>query len=776
MDGSILRSTGNFGVKNLRFRLCCLLLCAAVFQTACGAETLEDESGFGASGVPEEKRKQEWVYVPERIELEDERADYDKMQLVGDTVRYISMNGESSAEAHRICGYSLQTRELESAFLEWQMEGSYRDIVTYVFLPDSSVWLIVNVYPADFGRMSRFLCRFDTAGKCMVSWDVSEHLGSGVIIERLAADAKGRLYVFTDEAVCLYGQDGSYRGSISYDADNVQIRGCAEGDGRFYVCVSKGESADSCALEEVDFESCTMTEAAENFPNVNGLCTARSSDADPVEQSGDLKKQYDVLLYDDEYAYGYDFSSSNGGAGGKSEELFAWMDSDINGYYVTGLSLLEDGRYYATVEDWISEDRSIVLLTRTKAEEAPQRVNLTLATVGGGSDLVGMTMRFNRNSNQWHVDVKYYDSMTDLYNAMLAKEPMDLVDLSGVDVENLCRQGFFEDLTPYVEQSAAFGASDFVDGLLNVYSFEGTLAGIPETFRLQTVVGDGRRFGNGRGLTLEQFLAVCDDQRATPFGELTKEDMMRYLLMFNEDAFIDWDKGECHFDSGTFRNVLELVNRFPDEIKEEQEEVSVPSRIQNGEVLFAIADLGTLNSLQPFMGMVGEGAECIGFPTVDGSGGTLLFPGNAFGITAVSEHKDGAWAFVEAVLTRPKNQFHNMNMGYFPAMKADLNAKVGAAIKEDAEWAAKHGDREFLFGRRTWEDGWFFDFHAVTWEEVNEMMALVPEAIPYYQAEEDAVIRIISEEAAAYYKGQKSVEDVAEIIQNRVRLYVMEKL
>ena len=54
------------------------------------------------------------------------------------------------------------------------------------------------------------------------------------------------------------------------------------------------------------------------------------------------------------------------------------------------------------------------------------------------------------------------------------------------------------------------------------------------------------------------------------------------------------------------------------------------------------------------------------------------------------------------------------------------------------------------------------------------MLGLVKDARPYFSAEEDQVIRIISEEAAAYYSGQKGAEDVAGIIQNRVRLYVNE--
>lgn len=36
------------------------------------------------------------------------------------------------------------------------------------------------------------------------------------------------------------------------------------------------------------------------------------------------------------------------------------------------------------------------------------------------------------------------------------------------------------------------------------------------------------------------------------------------------------------------------------------------------------------------------------------------------------------------------------------------------------------------------------------------------------------IIRIISEEAESYYQGQKTVDEVAKIIQSRIRIYVNE--
>lgn len=79
-----------------------------------------------------------------------------------------------------------------------------------------------------------------------------------------------------------------------------------------------------------------------------------------------------------------------------------------------------------------------------------------------------------------------------------------------------------------------------------------------------------------------------------------------------------------------------------------------------------------------------------------------------------------------------------------------------------------------VFPELIYSDGTTFQYHALTCEDVNVMLNLVPDAQPYFDAEGDEVIRIICEEAAGYHSGQKSAEEVAGVIQNRVHLYVNE--
>ena len=745
--------------------VCCLMIFISAFLAACSEGTSNDENISGEGDPVSAVKEREWVYVPERIEIADKRADYNDMRLIGDTVCYLSRNGESEDSAQNICRYSLTDRELTSIPIDWKDDGNIREISCYAFDENCNVWLIANVYSANFSQFRRFLYKFDAEGKNLFFREITEQLGGGISMSGMTVDRQGQIYIFSNEysdetGIWLYTADGSYYGTVSYgSSENIQVRGAADGDdGKFYVCVSKGEDADHCTLAEVDFERKQLAESIKDFPAVNGFC------ADP-------DGQYDFLVYDDTAAYGYRLSAQ------EKEELFVWGDSDVNGYFVKYLSMLGDGRYFCSVSDWVNDDKSIVLLTKTRSEEVPKRYDLVLATVDGGSGLTALAVRFNRNNDQYHITVKNYDSLTDLYNAILAKETIDIIDLSGVNIETLSGQGVFEDLGFYLDQSETFTRSDFLDGILEIYTFDGTLVGIPESFRLQTVVGDRSMIGDDADLTLDGLFTIAkSNPQAMPFDEITKEEMMQYLMMFNEDVFIDRETGECHFDSAQFKAVLEFVSLFPDSIGSVSEEVSLPSKIQNGDVLFAIANIQAVKTFQLYEEIFGETAACVGFPTMDGTGGTLLFAGNAFGIFAGSKNKSGAWDFIESVLTRNyadgmDNEevyhyyFYELETAQLPTMKNAMSAMIDYVMETD---------KEDKFGTFIYNDGWRFTGHALTWDEINVILDLVPEATPYFSIENNEIINIINEEAGAYYSGQKGADDVVSVIQNRIKLYVDE--
>ena len=761
-------------LRRVKF-VCYLMLCVSLFLTACSKDGASDNDAISSesaiSNITPITQEREWVYVPEVFMVGDERADYARMQPVGDTFCYVSL-GESANSARSICRYSLTDRELTAASINWPEGGKNWDIGYRFFTQDRGLYMTANVYPADYSSMKRFLCRFDSEGNCLFSKDITEQAGRDVSLRRLTVDEQGRLYIFLDNGeILLYTGDGDYHGSVSYSSPenqaSAQIKGACNGaDGKFYVCISQGnvniagrntEGMDDvrCTLMEIDFENAHLLEVAGNLPNINGICGGIQRGSDSVGQGGDSgtgsddsNNRYNLLLYDDRAVYGYSFDAQKSDSGAAGEELFVWMDSDINGYCVTNLYLLEDGRLCATVEDYMNDDRVIVALERTKAEQAPKREELVLATVDGGSDLATMAVKFNRGNSRYHLTVKSYESLTDLYNAVLTKKPMDLIDLSGVNVQKLAARGLFEDLTPYVDRSEVFDRSDFVDGILDVYTCGNTLVGIPAEFMIQTIVGNKAQLDNKAGLTLEELFSIgARYPGAKAFDGVTKEEMMQYLMMFNEDAFIDWDTGTCRFDSESFKEILKYVSQFPDDLVSGREEETLPAKIQNGEVLFAVAELYPPLILRDYVKMFGEDAACIGFPTADGRGGHLLISSNAYAIAAVSEHKESAWEFIEGTLAQEKKGELDIELWFtYPALKRKLSERVDAALERG----------------------------ELTRDDVNVVLELLPDAMSFFSVKDDEVIKIISEEAPFYYSGQKGIDDVVSIIQKRVQLYVSE--
>ena len=74
----------------------------------------------------------------------------------------------------------------------------------------------------------------------------------------------------------------------------------------------------------------------------------------------------------------------------------------------------------------------------------------------------------------------------------------------------------------------------------------------------------------------------------------------------------------------------------------------------------------------------------------------------------------------------------------------------------------------------SYSDGWSYEYRRPTQEEVDLTLSLIESAKPVAYSQGDAVLQIISEEAAAYYKGQKSVDEAAAVIQSRIKIYVGE--
>ena len=186
-----------------------------------------------------------------------------------------------------------------------------------------------------------------------------------------------------------------------------------------------------------------------------------------------------------------------------------------------------------------------------------------------------------------------------------------------------------------------------------------------------------------------------------------------------------------------------------------------------------------LNSIQEEEAMFGEPVTYIGYPTSGGGSGTYMQASELYAITAKSSNKDGAWAFIENYLNQPFNDLYSYGL---PARKSALDDMVEKAM--NVTYMTDENGEQILDenGNPIPEDGtsgisygdWEYTYHTPTEEEINILKELISVAEPSSATGNDEITNIITEEAEAFFKGQKSVADVAGVIQSRVQVYVNE--
>lgn len=719
----------------------------------------------------------EWVYVPEYMDLEGDDISYYSMKLEGDYLYYETSFYDEEAERWNsgLGRYSLQDGSRESIPLDTG-DGHLDEIGIG---EDGSIYAVLYFWSSDetTGEYSSWqeLAKYSPGGETVWRMELGDIMEENNIsyIQNIAVDGQGRIYISADEQIFLLDEEGAFRGVVDLGSGiSSWVNSLGRGkDGKMYASVyyHRGESS-GLELSEIDFEKKAVAASYENFPNGNS--------------NGGLTQgvEHDFLVQDSNGLYGYDCETQS------AELLFKWMDSDINGEYVNATGIAPDGRILAVINDWGSDESSVVLLTKTAGSEVTQKEPIVLGTMYASSELTTAAVKFNKANDKYRVYIKEYvdrqaewtentypDALNRLNSDITSGNAPDIIDLSNLDTELLASKGALEDISSWLEGSGVLKREDYLENVLAGYTYGGVLAGIPRRFTIQTVVGSTAEVGEDMGWSLEEIIAYADQHPdANLFDYTTKSNIMYYCMMYNEGAFVDWSRGECHFNSPDFISLLNFVNRFPEEADYDRE-VSTPTRIQNGDVLLDTVYVSDFNEVQMYNEIYQGAATFIGYPTTDGSVGCALQANTILGITKKSSNKEGAWAFIEGYLSGPETDRWSWG---FPSNIEQLNAEREEAIKVQTytwtdEDGVEHEEVSSGGGSIGYQDGWSYTYHTPTAEEADQIMELIRVATPA-APQNSEIMSIISEEAEAFYKGQKSAEEVADVIQRRAQTYVDE--
>ena len=224
------------------------------------------------------------------------------------------------------------------------------------------------------------------------------------------------------------------------------------------------------------------------------------------------------------------------------------------------------------------------------------------------------------------------------------------------------------------------------------------------------------------------------------------------------DLFYDDVKCEYNFKCQEFYDLLEIIAAFPESIK--ITEKSLPAMLRNREVLLCSISLGDFSSIQLYEELYGEDINIIGYPVKNGSGSIVRFS-RLMAINAKSENKEVAWQFIRSFLTEEGQRSISGNM--------PLNKKLYENMIEEAMKPLGEGDKmSYVF------DNIEFKIGELSSENADKMREEVYGINSRY-IHNSNIYSIILEESGAYFAGDKSAQEVADIIQNRVNMYIEER-
>ncbi len=385
-------------------------------------------------------------------------------------------------------------------------------------------------------------------------------------------------------------------------------------------------------------------------------------------------------------------------------------------------------------------------------------VTLTYATFNLDPEMEEWIVQWNQSQEEYRVEVlEYEDSDTGqakLNNEITSGKSPDLFDLSGINVGSFISKGILTDLDPFLDGDVEVSREELLPSVLKTYETDEGLYGILPEFRLELLAGKKSLVGDVGDFTVDKLLEMMDglskdEILVEGFSSLG---LVRAVLDADMGEFVDWQEGTCCFDGEGFRRLLTAAGRMETVYLEEGE---LAEGLANGKVLFNriyVTDLTEyVNSVKAF----GEDEiSLLGFPSETG-GKAVLTARIPIGISQSCEFKEGAWKFARSLL---EEEFQTKHVSFCLPVRLDI-------LRQEFEKAMTQNPYGDGPDQKAWK--------PATEEEIDALYRGLCQ-MQYSGISDKEVWEIVSEEAEPYFNGEKGVEEVMEVIQGRVALYVSE--
>ena len=221
--------------------------------------------------------------------------------------------------------------------------------------------------------------------------------------------------------------------------------------------------------------------------------------------------------------------------------------------------------------------------------------------------------------------------------------------------------------------------------------------------------------------------------------------------------------------------VLEFAAKLPKEPDYEAESVGLSERIRNDKLLLLENGISSVQEYQMLHTMFGEDITFIGYPNSERKGNLIRSTNTDIAITSKSDNKEAAWEFVKVFLSDEYQEgLVSEHGGWgFPIKRSALEKQF--ELDMTPNYYEDESGNQTESPKTSWGyDDFQAEIYAAKQEDIDAVMEVLTSAERPAGSVNEEIMTIITEETEAFFGGQKSAKETADIIQNRVKIYVSE--
>ena len=353
-----------------------------------------------------------------------------------------------------------------------------------------------------------------------------------------------------------------------------------------------------------------------------------------------------------------------------------------------------------------------------------------------------------------------------LHLDIVSGEYPDIFDLSIFYPNFYSSKGILEDLKPWFESDQNIGLEDLNESLVSLLEYKDGLYELVPCYDIYTLCGDGSTVGYSGSFTLDEFFELEKEYglRALLGEHITRTDFLYWYIVF-EKNLVDYSNATSKFNEYNFIRILQLSASLPDAI--ESYENNMWGELFSGTQLLALTNMdsdpiGTVTYLDAIFS---DNAQFVGFPTENGTG-TVISPNIRLAMSSDSQYKQEVWAFFKYLLD-DKNQSDTKNYPGFPAVEKQLQARLD-------KWVVPYQNGNMNL--YTSYNGAALEIPGRNVDKVTEQKVIdIYKSTGGFAMIDQNILNIVFQKVEAFYAGDKSAEETAELIQSRIDIYLSEQ-